>query len=464
MHGAHMFFRRTKLNQRPRKVIIVGAGEVGYHVALRLAQEQKNVVVIDSNEQALQRVDDHMDVQTVCGSGASPQVLCDLGLTDSDVFLAVTNSDENNILACLFANTIAPKAQKLARIRNTEYLTHINILENPALNISALVNPEQEIVHSIDKRLTLPGAVEYGEFAEGRICMVAMKIHDGPLLGKPLKYFRDTVKEEQIMVGAIVRHKSLIIPSGDEVLKDGDVAYFLYQAIAQPALLKALNRIRGFISSVCIVGGGRIGFCMAESFAKKGVDVTLIDRDAARCTELANLLENVTILHGDGTDKRLFEEENLLHTDAFVALTSDENTNIVSCLLAKSLGMHEAVSRVDKAEYLSLLENIGIDHSVSLRYSAVNSILQYVRQESVLSCVSVGNEAAEIMEARVGKASPFIGCAVHSLGLPQGVLVLAIIRENDAYIPKGDTVIAQNDRILLLALRDVVSKVEEILS
>ncbi len=459
-----MFFRRTQPEQNPRKVVIVGAGEVGYHVALRLTHEQKNVVVIDLNEQALQRMDDHMDVQTICGSGASPQVLCDLGLTNADVFLAVTNSDENNILACLFANTIAPKAQKLARIRNVEYLTHINILENPALNISALVNPEQEIVHSIDKRLTLPGAVEYGEFAKGRICMVAMKIHEGPLLGKELKYFRDIVKEEQIMVGAIVRHKSLIIPSGEDVLQEGDVVYFIYQPVAQAALLKALNRCRGFISSVCIVGGGRIGSCMAEAFARKGMAVTIIDRDAARCTELANSLENVTILHGDGTDKRLFEEEDLLHTDAFVALTSDENTNIVSCLLAKSLGMREAVSRVDKAEYLSLLENIGIDHSVSLRYSAVNSILQYVRQESVISCVSVGNEAAEIMEAKVRDNSTFIGCAVHSLGLPQGVLLLAIVREHEAYIPKGDTIIANGDRILLLALRDMVSKVEKILS
>ncbi len=459
-----MFFRRTEHAKSPRKVVIVGAGEVGYHVALRLAEEKKNVVVIDLNEHSLQRVDDNMDVQTVCGSGASPQVLCDLGLTDSDVFLAVTNSDENNILACLFANTIAPKAQKLARIRNTEYLTHINILNNPALNISALVNPEREIVHSIDKRLTLPGAVEYGEFAGGRICMVAMKINDGPLVGKALKYFRDIVKEEQIMVGAIVRHKSLIIPSGDDALQAGDVVYFIYQPVAQTALLQALNRTRGFISSVCIVGGGRIGFCMAESFAQKNINVTIIDRDAKRCKELANSLENVTILHGDGTDKRIFEEENLLHTDAFVALTSDENTNIVSCLLAKSLGMREAVSRVDKAEYLSLLGNIGIDHSVSLRYSAVNSILQYVRQESVLSCVAVGNEAAEIMEARVSDNSPFIGCAVHSLGLPQGVLVLAITRENLAYIPKGDTIIANGDCILLLALRDVVSKVEQILS
>ncbi len=459
-----MFFRYKKSQQEPRKIVIVGAGEVGYHVALRLAHEQKHVVVIDINEKSLLRIDDHMDVQTVCGSGSSPQILHDIGLKNSDIFLAVTNSDENNLLACLFANTFAPKAQKLARIRNREYLTYSNILENPALNISALINPEQEIVQNIDKRLTLPGAVEYSEFADGRICMVAMRMQDGPLLGKPLTFFRDIVKEDQIMVGAIVREQSLIIPSGNHVLKKGDIAYFLYQASAQSALLQALHLTKGFVSSVCIMGGGSIGSCMAEAFAKKGIAVTLIDRDALRCTELANSLENVTILHGDGTDKQLFEQENLLHTDAFVALTSDENTNIVSCLLAKSLGMREAVSRVDKAEYLSLLGHIGIDHSVSLRYSAVNSILQYVRQESVISCVSVGNEAAEIMEARVGKKSPLVGCPVHSLGLPKGVLVLAVMRKHEAYIPKGNTVIDADDRILLLALRNVVSQVEKILS
>ncbi len=457
-------FYKPQPKQEPRKVVIVGAGEVGYHVALRLAQEQKEVVVIDINEKALQRMDDSMDVQTVCGSGSSPRVLAEMGLKNSDIFLAVTNSDENNILACLFANTIAPKAQKLARIRHVEYLNYANILDNPALNISALVNPEQEIVNSIDKRLTLPGAVEYGEFADGRICMVAMKIQCGPLLGKKLKHFREIVQEDQIMVGAIVRHKSLIIPSGDDVLEQGDIVYFIYQDSAQPALLQVLNCTRGVLSSVCIMGGGRIGSYMAESFAQKGINVTLIERDATRCAELANELEQVTILHGDGTDKKLFEEENLLNTHAFVALTNDENTNIVSCLLAKSLGLREAVCRVDKAEYLSLLENIGIDHSVSLRYSAVNSILQYVRQESVISCVSVGNEAAEIMEVKVKKSSALIGRAVYSLGLPKGVLVLAVMREHDADIPKGDTVIEQDDRILLLALRDVVSKVEQILT
>ncbi len=459
-----MFFRSKVHKQKSRKVVIVGAGEVGYHVALRLANEQKEVVVVDVNEQALQRMDDTMDVQTVCGSGSNPHVLHDLGLKNTDIFLAVTNSDENNILACLFANTLAPKAQTLARIRNREYLTYANILENPALNISALVNPEQEIVQSIDKRLTLPGAVEYGEFADGRICMVAMKIQGGPLVGKALKYFRDIVQEEQIMVGAIVREQSLIIPSGENTLQIGDVAYFLYQSTAQGALLQVLNCTTGFISSVCIMGGGSIGSCLAEAFAKKGIAVTLIERNAARCAELANGLEHVTILHGDGTDKRLFEEEHLLKSHAFVALTNDENTNIVSCLLAKSLGIREAVCRVDKAEYLSLLGQIGIDHSVSLRHSAVNSILQYVRQEAIISCVSVGNEAAEIMEAKICEKSALVGRAVYSLGLPRGVLVLAVMREHEAYIPKGDTIIDAGDRILLLALRDVVSRVEKVLS
>ncbi len=459
-----MFYRPPPPKQDPRKVIIVGAGEVGYHVALHLTNEQKQVIVIDEDEQVLQRLDDNMDVQTVCGSGSSPSVLHDLNIKNTDIFLAVTSSDEVNILACLFANTLAPGAQKLARIRNTEYLTHVNILENPALNISALVNPEQEIVQSIDKRLVLPGAVEYGEFAEGRIRMVAMKMQSGPLLGSSLKNFRNIVQEEQIMVGAIIRKQSLIIPTGDDILQKDDVVYFLYQMEAQDALLQAFNCTHDPISSVCIMGGGSIGFCMAKAFAQKGIGVTLIERDAKRCTELADNLEQVTVLHGDGTDKRLFEEENIIQTDAFVALTGNENTNIVSCLLAKSLGIGEAVCRVDKAEYLSLLENIGIDHSVSLRYSAVNSILQYVRQEAILSCVSVGNEAAEIMEVQVHKKSPFVNCAVHSLGLPKGVLVLAIMREHEAYIPKGNSTIADGDRILLLALRHMVNAVEKILA
>ncbi len=456
-----MFFGRRSAKVEEQKIVIIGAGEVGYYVALRLAEENKQVVVLDSSAKALRRIDDNMDVQTICGSGSSPLTLREAGLDDAHLFLAVTSSDEVNILSCLFANSIAPNAQKLARIRNTEYTAHADFLKNPALNINALVNPEHEIVRTIDRLLTLPGAVEYGEFADGHIRMVGMTVHDGPLIGQPLMRFRELVQDDRIMVGAITRGQNVLVPSGKDTLQPGDIAYFVYLPKAQAHLLKALNRKRGFLYSACIVGGGNIGLRMAKVFENKGIHVTLIERQESRCEELADQLDKALILHGDGTDKALLDDESIGDTDAFIALTGDEESNIISCLLAKSLGVHETVARVNKAAYLPLLKNIGIEHSVSPRHSMVNSILQYVRQGKVLSCVSVGNEAAEVMEVVVGESSELAGRSVSQLGLPRGALLLAVVRGKEAAIPTGNTEIQADDHVLILALRSVISRVEE---
>ena len=459
-----MLFRRSAPKVGEMKIVIVGAGEVGYHVALRLAEEHKQVVVIDRDPDKLRRIEDEMDAQTVLGSGASPAVLKEAGAADAGIVLAVTDSDETNITACLFAGAIAPGAVKLARIRNEDYTAYPELLASPPLNIGLLVNPEQEIVRTIDRLLTLPGAVEYGEFADGRIRVAGMRVEDGPLLGQPLLRFRDIVRDTGVMVGAISRGNKLIIPSGKDCLNKGDVGYFVYRPTSQRSLLHALNRSRGFINTACIVGGGNIGLRMARLFETKGIDVKLIDRDEARCEQLADLLDATLVLHGDGTDKTLLEEERIPEMDAFVAVTGDEESNILSCLLASSLGVRETVARVNKAAYLPLMESIGIEHSVSPRLSAVNSILHYIRQGKVLSSVSVGGEAAEVLEVLVPDESALSGRPVHSLGLPRGALLLAVLRKSDAFIPSGQTVIQAGDRLVLLSLRPVMNDVEAVLS
>lgn len=459
-----MFFRRGRPRVETLKVVIVGAGEVGYHIAHRLSDEHKQVVVIDQRPDRLQRLEETMDVQTVLGSGASPTVLREAGAGDASIFLAVTDSDETNIMACLFANAIAPKATKLARIRNEEYSAYPELLGGASLNISMLVNPEVEIVRTIDRLLTLPGAVEYGEFAERRIRMVGMKVDDGPLLDRPLLNFRQIIGDDGIMVGAIARDNTLIVPSGNDTIRHGDVVYFVYRPASQRNLLHGLNRTRGFINSACIFGGGNIGVRLARLFEAKGITVKLIDSSGERCLKIAELLDKTLVLHGDATDRSLLEEEHIPAMDAFVAVTGDEESNILSCLLAKSLGIKETVARVNKPEYLPLVESIGIQHSVSPRHSAVNSILQYIRQGKVLSSVSVGGEAAEVLEALVPEDSALAGCAVSALGLPRGALLMAVLRGEDAFIPTGRTVIETGDRIVLLVLRDTITSVEAVLT
>lgn len=458
-----MWFKNKPGKTTHDKIVIVGAGEVGFHIAKRLAAENKPVVVIDKDPARLQRLEEQMDVQTVHGSGSLPSVLHQAGVENAAVFVAVTDSDDVNIMSCLFAGSLAPSVVKLARIRHPEYVAKSEFLRDSSLNISLLVNPEQEIVRTIDRLLTLPGAVEYGELANGRIRMAGLRVEEGPLIGLPLKRFREVVQDDGIMVGAIAGKKRLLVPSGDDVIHAGDVVYFVYRPTSQPNLLAALNRKREYLHTACIIGGGNIGSRLAALFEKKGIKTTLVERDAERCRQLADTLDKTLILHGDGTDQNLITEEHLGRKDAFVAVTGDEETNILCCLLAKSMGARETVVRVNKAAYLPLVEAVGIGHSVSPRLSAVNSILHYFRQGRVLSSVSVGGEAAEAMEALIADDSALAGCPVHKLGLPRGALLLAVTRDDEVFVPSGQTIIHAQDHLVLLSLRDVLGSVEKLL-
>ncbi|EGY27441.1 trkA-C domain protein, partial [Desulfovibrio sp. A2] len=314
------FFRRQPQSEQ-LKIVIIGAGEVGFHIAGRLSRENKQVVVIDQNPEALRRVTDAMDVQAVLGSGSSPSVLSEAGADEAGIILAVTDSDEINIIACLFANAIAPDAVKLARIRNEEYTLYHDALRGDALRISMLINPEVEVVRTIDRMLSVPGAVEYGEFAGGRIKMAGIGVDKGPLVGQKLMRFREIVGEGAIMVAAIVRDDRLIIPTGADVIQQGDIVYFVYDEGTRPALLASLAREERTIRHALIVGGGNIGLRLARLFERKGYHTKLVDRDAARCAQLAEQLDTTLVLHGDGTDQALLREENVAGMDVVVAVT-----------------------------------------------------------------------------------------------------------------------------------------------
>ncbi len=445
------------------RILIVGAGKVGFHTARFLAEENKQVVVIDSSAEQIRHVQESLDVQTLKGSGASPRILEEAGIREADIVLAVTDNDEINIMTCMLAKGLAPDAVKVARIRNPDYATYPDLLEQ-VLDIHLLINPEEEIVRSVNRLLTLSGAVEYGEFSDRRIRMVGMRVTGGPLVDQPLMRFRSIVQTDGLMVGAIVRQKKLIVPSGQDRILKGDIVYFVYLAEKLSALLSCVRSKRCYLQTVCIYGGGNIGVRLAQLLDKKGVRVKVIDHDMARCQELAELLPGCLVLHGEGTDKSLLEEERVGEMDAFVAVTGDEESNILSCMLARSLGVGETVVSVDKDEYLPLIEAFGIEHSVSTRIAAVSSLLHYVRQGGVLASLSVGREAAEAVEVRIRPEARIAGLSIQEMGLPRGVLLLAILREEAVFVPTGQTTVMAGDRILLLAERRRISEVEQLLA
>ncbi len=460
-----MFFKKIQdiFSQQTENVVILGAGEVGLHLARRLSQEGKNVVVIDKDKARLDRITQFVDVQTILGSGSSPAILELAGVKNSQFFLAVTNNDEVNLVACLFANALAPDAVKLARISNQEYSDYPNVLGGTTLNIQLMVHPESEVVRSINRLLSLPGSQDYAEFAGSHLRMVAYNVDNTELVGKKLAEFKNFVKNENILVAAIIRDKNLIIPNGRVTIEKNDLVYFAYVDTAQKDLLRSLNKNRAFFHSVCIVGGGKIGFLLAKLFEKKGLDVKLIEKDEARCEELADLLESTLVLHGDATETSLLNEENVGKMDVICAVTADEETNILACLLAKNLGARDSVARVNKSEYLPIVKHIGIDHSVSTRIAAVNGFLSFIRQGNVVASASVASDTAEVLEVCLCEDSSIVNQPLMQLSLPEKVIILAYMREEVVYIPHGQTVFQANDHVIFLGEQKAMRAIDPLI-
>ncbi|MCA1945080.1 MAG: Trk system potassium transporter TrkA [Desulfovibrio sp.] len=459
-----MGFFTKKSTAAPMRIIIVGAGEVGYHIARRLSQEDKQVVVIDVRADALKRLTDIADVQTIQGSGSSPRVLDEAGIHDASIVLAVTDSDEINLIACFFANLLSPTALKLARLRNEEYTLYRDAFSSELLNISTIINPEVEVVKSIDNMITVPGALELMEFAAGRVKMVGMRVGPGPLTGVGLPQLRSRMGDLAFILAALVRGERVIIPTGKDSIQPDDLVYFVCQEQDLPAVSRAFGMPQHSVKDVLVIGGGSTGLRLATRFEDKGYHVKLVDKDAARCEVLAERLNRTIVLHGDGTDQELLAEENVSGMDLVVSVTGDEETNILSSLLAKSMGARKTITRINKTAYLPLLRAIGIEHSFSPRLSAVNSILRYVRRGKILSSVAIKGDQAEALEAVVQEGSELAGIPLKDLDFPAGALILCILRGDNVLLPGGETRLQPGDRVILIALRTAMPKVEQALS
>ena len=444
------------------RIIIVGAGEVGFHIAQRLAFENKDVVVIDKRSEALKRFADLLDVQTLHGSGSSPRVLEESGIRRADTFLAVTDRDETNLVACLFANGLNPDANKLARIRDEDYTRHWPAMVRNSLNITTIINPEVEVVNTIKQSLGLPDAEHVSDFAEGRIKLVGLRIGSHcPIVDERLQDLRVRAGELKFLIAAIFRSEKLIIPIGKDRIKSGDLVYFV---CAIDDLKKVLNvfgcRIDP-IRHILIVGGGNIALRLALQLEGRQYHIRLIERDRERCNFLANRLHHTIVLHGDGTDREFLEEENTKEIDVTISLTGNEEANILSSLLATSLGARRTITRINKFHYMPIVSGIGLGRIVSPRLSAINSIVTHVRKGKVLSAVSLKGEEAEVLEAEALETSGIVDRPLKELNFPRGAIVLAILRGEKSTIANGESVVRPGDRIVILSTRQNIAHIEQ---
>jgi trk system potassium uptake protein len=444
------------------RIIIIGAGEVGFHIARKLAFENKEVVVIDRDPHVLERMLEHMDVQTVVGSGSSPAVLEQAGVHEADILLAVTDSDEINLVACTFANLLAPGLTKLARIRNDEYTRYRESLSR--IGIEMVINPEVEVINSIERLMGAPDAVDVSEFGEGKVRLIGLWVRRGGLLADtPLNRLREKIGTRRLIIGAIIRDERLIIPRGDDTVLAGDLIYFICEQCDQERILESFGGRREFLRNVMIIGGGNIGLRLARRLEENGYHPKLVEISTERSEELSGLLNNTLILQGDGTDQDLLKEENIGDMDVVVAVTGDEETNILCSLLAKSLGAAMTITRINKAAYLPVVRTIGIEHTVSPRMSAVNTMLHYIRQGKVISAVSIKDEA-EVLEVIAEDRSLLVDRPLREVQFPKGAIVLCVIRKDEILIPTGDTVIKPTDRVIIMADRKTVPQVEKTLA
>jgi len=446
------------------KIIIVGAGEVGFHIASRLSLENKDVVVVEKDADALRRVFENLDVQKVQGCGSSPAILEQAGIQEADILLAVTDSDEINLVASLFANMLSPATFKLARIRSEEYLKYQDALSKEPYGIDVMINPEDEAVKMVERLLQVPGAVDVGEFANGRIKLIGVRLEaDCPVAGTKLVDLEKKTDNKNILVVAIIRNEKLIIPSGEDQLLAGDLIYFVSEEKEVKEALKIFGKRAEPFKKVLLVGGGNLGLKLAKALEGYSIHAKLIEKDHNRCNKLAEVLDKVVVLQGDGSDQGLLQEENVQDMDVVATLTGDEETNILTSLLAKRMGAHKTVTRINKLSYFPLVSAIGLDHIVSSRLAAVNSILQYVRRGKVLSAMALKGEEAEALEAVALETSDIVGKPLEQIPFPKGALVVAIIREDEVIIPTGDSVILPQDRIIIFSTLQSIPQVEKAL-
>ncbi len=447
------------------KLIIVGAGEVGFHIAHRLSQEHKEVVVIDRNPEALKRLSDLADVQTLEGSGSDPRMLQAAGIEDAQTFLAVTDADETNLIATFYANILAPHIKKLARIRNDAYTQFQPGLLEKHLNLDKIINPDQELVRTIEGLMAVPDAEDIWELAEGRIQLVGLRVPPrSPLEGKSLIDLGQASPNLPYIVGAVFRHDHLIVPTGKDFLRAGDLIYVVSDKDHMRSVLTFFGCRGRPPENVLIIGGGDIGLRLAKQLEKRDVRVRLLEKDRTRCDVLSQTLNKTIVLHGDGTDQDILIEENIAQMDLVLSLTGDEETNMLCSLLTQRLGAQRIITRLSKFAYMPIAQAVGLGRVVNPRLSAINSILQYVRRGKILSAVSLRGEEAEVLEAEAVAHSPIVDRPLKDVKFPKGALVLAVVRGNEVAIATGKTVIQAGDRIVVLCARKAVPLVEKHLS
>lgn len=436
------------------KIIILGAGEVGGNLAQNLTKEASDITVVDTDADRLRELQDKFDIRTVRGMGSHPDVMRQAGADDADMLIAVTNADEVNMVACQIAHTIFHTPTKIARIRSTAYVRpeFDGVFHSDAIPVDFIVNPEQIVTHDIRRLIDNPGALQVMDFADGQVQLVGIKAYyGGPLVDQELRYIRQHMPMVDTRVAAIFRRNRPIIPEGTTVIEADDEVFFIAAASDIQAVMSEMRRTERPNRRLVIAGGGHIGQGLASAVEQK-YGVRIIERSRQRCYELSESLDRAIVLAGDASDRDLLIEENIEETDVFCAVTNDDEANIMSSMLAKSLGARKVITLINNPAYVDLIEGSEIDIAISPQLATLGSILQHIRRGDVVRVHSLRRGAAEAIEAIAHgdkRSSKVVGRTLGQIDLPPGTNIGAIVRGNDVIIAHDDVMVEPDDHLIL---------------
>jgi len=448
------------------KIIILGAGQVGASVAANLASEANDITVVDEDAATLQELQSRLDIRTVMGHASHPETLAHAGADDADMIIAVTNSDETNMIACQVAYTLFHTPTKIARVRSVEYLNHMRLFAQEALPVDVLISPEQLVTDYIQRLIENPGALQVLDFAGGRVQLVAVHAYyGGPLVGHELRDLKEHMPGIDARVASVFRQGKPITPEGDTIIEADDEVFFIAAHKHIRAVMGELRKMDRAVKRVMLAGGGNIGMRLASAIESR-YQVKIIERQEERARMLSETLDRSIVLLGDAADEELLLEENIENTDVFCALTNDEEANILSAMLAKRLGARKVMSLINRASYVNLVQSGTIDVAISPQQATIGSLLTHVRRGDVVMVHSLRRGAAEAIEAVAHgdrNSSKVVGRAIDEIKLPRGTTIGAVVRGDEVIIAHHDTVIETDDHVILfLADKKCIQEVERL--
>jgi trk system potassium uptake protein TrkA len=431
------------------KIIIIGAGKVGYTLAENLANEDHDITIIDKNPNVIEKTDENLDVMCLRGNGVSANMLLEAGVEEADLLIAVTGSDEVNMVCCLTAKKLGVH-HTIARVRDPEYAHELSLLKEQ-LGLDVVINPEHAAAEEIARALSFSSAVNVENFAKGRVRMIELKVTlDMNLVGKNI---RDIDRETQstVLIGVIIRNGEVIVPNGDTRIETNDDIYVIGKPSSVYNFCKIYGKYPQKIKNVMILGGGRITYDLTKLLGEMGIRTKIIEIDKERCLQLSDLLPNTLVINGDGTDEEVLRSENINGMDGFVAVTGMDEENLMSSLIAKGIGVKKIITKISRTNYINIVKGLGLDSIISPKLITTNQILKYVRGKAVESLLRIIDGQAEIMEFVVSESNRLLNRPLKELGIPGNVIIATIVRNNEVVVPHGNDVMKKGDRIIVIS-------------